>query len=264
MSSTYQDFFAALPPSSGSPKGLSHYAKIYECAWKATRLPEEQAVETRSGTSVGTYYHALWHQRPACTESGELTEDQVEALRLYDGYRDALDYPEVRFGVRELGREVELDCGFITARLDNLYEVVDPSKLAAYGVLLPKGARLIHDFKTAASAYQPAYYICGLQGRYYPAMWNVNEGGYVGTVAGILFDEIVKHKELRVKRTPKGGPSFNVHWAPAPMDQPARLEQLRAWCANADMLAEQRARNHASCIDTYGQICPHYHTCHGA
>lgn len=261
--STYADFFATLPPSSGSPKGLSHYAKIYECAWRATRPPEEQVVQGQSGTSVGTYYHALWHQRPVCAERGALTEDQAEALRLYDGYRDAFGTPEERFGVRFLGAEIDLDRGFITARLDNLYEVVNPDKLAAYGVLVQAGNMLIHDFKTAASAYQPAYYACGLQGRYYPTMWNAGEG-CADDIVGMLFDEIVKHKELRVKRTPKGGPSFNVHWAPVPMDQPARLEQLRAWCTNADMLAAQGARNHASCIDTYGQICPHYHTCHGA
>lgn len=261
---TYADFFAALPPSSGSPRGLSHYAKIYECAYKATLPAEQRAVEVQqSGASVGVYYHALWHQRPVCAERGALTDDQAEALRLYDGYRNAFGTPEERFGLRLLGAEVELNRDFVTARLDNLYEVVEPAKLAEHGVLLPAGAKLIHDFKTAGSAYQPAYYVHGLQGRYYPAMWNAGEG-CANDVAGMLFDEIVKHKELRVKRTPKGGPSFNTHWSPAPMDQAARFEELLAWCTYGDELAVRGARNRASCVDTYGQDCPLFHTCHGA
>lgn len=263
---TYADFFAALPPSSGSPRGLSHYAKIYECAWHAAQPPVQLAVEQleteKRGAMRGAYYHALWQHRPSVSGPGELTDVQATAVRLYEGYAKAFCTPWERFGCSVVAFEKDFDFGWITGRADLLLRVVDPHRLEAHGVLLPTGALLIHDFKTSDSAKKAHYYVNGLQGRFYPSVWNASPEAE--QCRGILFDEVVEHATLRIVRDKKGGSSFNTHWSATPLDQPARMAALRAWVDNAAELATRGARNEASCIDSWGTQCALYHTCHGA
>lgn len=261
--SSYRAFFNSLPSSSGSPLGLSHYAALHECAYREVQ-PREQSVATPEGTqdplSVGVYYHALWDHRPELSVDGDLTDDMVEALRLWRGYRNAWGTPEERFGLELVAREEPLDLGWITARLDTVYRVVWPEKLVAYGILVPAGTTLLHDHKTSGSIRPPDYYICGLQGRFYPTMWN--ERYPRNRVDGILFDEIVKHVNLRKIADKKGGASFNVHWAATPMDEQTRRQMLREWVTVAQDRERLTTKNYASCVDSYGHRCPFYSRCH--
>lgn len=263
MTTDLTSFFASLPPSSGSPRGLSTLAKKWECAFRQTHASEAGVLPVQPGPQRGTEYHALWeHDVDVSTPDGSLTETQADAVRLYRWYRSTWGSPELRFGLRSLGVEVNADAGpdLITLRVDTLYEVVDPAPLAAHGVLLNVGDRLIHDHKTASSAYTPQYYLLGLQGRYYPAAFN--RANPTTPVAGMLFDEIVAHKDLRLSKTTKGGKSWNVHWAPAPLDPERRLASLRAYVADTNALNPE-TKNEKSCVDMMGTVCPLYSRCHG-
>lgn len=260
--STYQDFFAGLPANpGGSPKGLSYYASIYECAFRASQPQKVELTTGQAQRSRGTWYHYLWQYRPSCPAKGDLTPEQESAVALYEGYAKCWGTPWERYGCVPLAWEQDFAVpeGWITGRADLVVSVQDPRALVPYGVLLEPGDLLFLDLKTSDSIKKPQYYVHGLQGRYYPAMWNAGQGT---KVKGILFDEVVEHAELRKTATKKGGSSFNAHWSPAPLDQEAVFTRLKAWVDFSQVLLTRATKNERSCVDSWGQECPLFSLCH--
>src|ERR1700677_2415892 len=130
--STFKEILQDMPESTATEAGLSYYSSLHECAMRVFKSSDPNfSREEKSYFEIGSCLHWLQYVKPeADTLSGELDENQEEAVRLYKGWCSFYG-SSAAIGLRIIAKEEPMKFVLpsgepFTIRPDTLVEVVFP------------------------------------------------------------------------------------------------------------------------------------------
>lgn len=261
----------------GSGRGVSYWVVPAMCGRKRRLMsehPEVDPIVDRSALDLGTYYHFLkeiWLK-------GEMPEDVVidadpvqdlewgEALRLFNWHRDYFprDYwgqivaVELKLPASEdHAKKIEQEFGHeeVTGACDL---IVSMTEADVQRVELDRGVKLngpgiyIVDHKTSGNRRSDmdarSNYTASMQCLTYMYLLNLAFGK---PVKGMIFDVLVKHKNLRRYDEPRGGSSVQTFVA-FPREEDGNV--VKSALALAKHQREENRANPFACYE-YGREC---------
>lgn len=246
-----------MPPSTGSPRGVSTIAKEFECGravWYTREGAEQGPADGRISDAdkldplrVGSCFHWLCRIMPPaedCATQPDWDAEQVEAARLYNHALENDYFGGLEFTAKELAfvsaDEPEAP-EYFTGQADAMAVITDGR------FNLPIGTKVVVDFKTAKSVNLKSHYTRGPQAHLYLARLRETK-----QAEAIIFFEITKHKiakNIVISRYVLQGDTW-----PMPV--------LKQWAAKGYEKVASQERNLSACTElNWGRGCPFYGRC---
>lgn len=267
-------------PHGGSPRGISFYKNAAGCGRRAVLDAEEKAQQTETGVigegsedvnhfAVGVHYHRLHElaiRGQRADEAWDMSDSAmspslVEALRLFRGYMSMWGSVGARFGGRTVATEVSIPAtpagaeairaqfgDDLTGRIDAVVDIDNPSAAQVNTGLVIEPGRYLVDFKTASSHSQQHDWTFRFseQAAAYLHIYNLENPG--NPAKGMIFDLIVKHKNLVNK-------SFGAFLQIAAVDDVPMLRNLVQ--IGSHNMKDGGKANPTQCISGF-QPCRHF------
>lgn len=264
----------------GTSRGVSYWSEAIMCGRKRNLIQLHREVHAANEGSdvltVGTYYHWLHEQwaNGRLPEEFEIAVAEIqdaewsEALRLFNFYRQnrPLDYfgtivgSEVTFPIDDEHRKLIADFMGMesddpdvpTGQADRLVymSAEDCERVETdYEITLRGPGLYIHDHKTCGARKSiegiRADWTDTVQALAYPVLYNLAPSR-LGRVKGMIFDGIVKHRNLDQAR------SFQVAFAPYSEEND---EIVKAAILEARYQRDRNVANPYACYSKFGKPC---------
>lgn len=253
-------------PHGSSGRGNSYWKQAVKCGRFTNlqaQLPEKSSMP---GTDlnplrIGTFYHAL-HEHHAKPENAiwDMTNtmvediDWMEALRVFRAYVQDWGSVWEKWGFQDYKVEADFEIPvpgleeMFTARLDGIGRIDDIDGVyQRTGLQLPEPGLYVLDLKQAGqlNSMHEWEFQFGTQGAAY---------SWMAGAKGTIFDEVVRHKQIRKHANIRGGASYQHIFAAANPDAEILIRKM-VERGKLNILTDWA--NSTACFDGY-KPCPFF------